>query len=59
MTKSNNKSRGLLSQTLGLAKKIGETGFELLHHAAPKTVTTLSNQPDQRTVIEGFAEKSG
>lgn len=59
MTKSHNKSGGLLSHTFGLAKKIGETGLDLLDQATSKSVTKLSNQPTQGTVIEGSSKKTG
>lgn len=56
MTDSNKKqSSGILSNTFGLAKKLGTTGLSMLNHAAPNSVNKLDQTPQKSTVIEGKA----
>lgn len=56
MADSNNKQSGsMLSNTFGLAKKIGTTGLSLLNHVAPNSVTKLSQSPEKNSIVEGKA----
>ena len=56
MTDSNKKqSSRMLSNTLGLAKKLGATGLNMLNHVAPNSVSKLDQTPQKNTVIEGAA----
>ena len=56
MADSNNKqSSSMLSNTFGLAKKIGTTGLNLLNHVAPNSVSKLSHAPESDSVVEGKA----
>lgn len=60
MANSNKKqSGGLISNAFGVAKKLGETGFNMLNHVAPGTVSKLTQAPQQEQVVQGVAtEKS-
>lgn len=54
MANSNNKqSRGLISNAFGVAKKLTNTGFDLLTHVAPGSVSKLNQTPDDHQVIQG------
>ncbi|MFW1859816.1 EcsC family protein [Acinetobacter defluvii] len=56
MADSNNKqSSSMLSNTFGLAKKIGTTGLNLFNHVAPNSVSKLSQAPESDSVVEGKA----
>ncbi len=59
MANSNNKqSRGLISSAFGIAKKIGTTGFNVLNHVAPGTVSKMTNTPKETDVIQGTAQET-
>ena len=58
MSDTNNKQRGgLISNALGMAKKLGETGFEMINHVAPGSVSKLVQNPQDEKVIQGFAKE--
>lgn len=59
MANSNNKqSRGLISSAFGIAKKIGTTGFNVLNHVAPGTVSKMTHTPKETDVIQGTAKET-
>lgn len=54
MADSNNRQAGsMLSNTFGLAKKLGTTGLNILSHVAPSSVTKLNQTPEKDSIIEG------
>lgn len=58
MSDSNNKQRGgLISNAFGMAKKLGETGLDMINHVAPGSVSKLVQNPKDEKVIQGFAKE--
>jgi len=57
MSKSTSQASGLLGTAVSLAKKVTQSGLEVLHHFSP-TVTPLDHMYDQTSVIEGQAQQS-
>ena len=47
------QSRGLISNAFGVAKKLTNTGFDLLTHVAPGSVAKLNQTPEDHVIIEG------
>ena len=53
MANSNNKKyNGLISQALGVAKKLSTTGLEIVNHVAPGSVSKFQQPADQANIIE-------
>ena len=51
MVNSNKKhSSGLISNAFGVAKKLSETGLNVLQHVAPGTVSKLTQSPQADSV---------
>lgn len=58
MANSNKKqSGGLLSNAFGVAKKLSETGLNVLQHVAPGTVSKLTHSPQADSVVQGTAQE--
>lgn len=58
MANSNkNKAAGLISQALGVAKKLTATGFDLMNHVAPGSVAKLDQAPLEPSVLEMNSEQ--
>lgn len=58
MSDSKNKQqRSLISNALNVAKKMTTTGFDVLNHVAPGTVSKLTQSPQQDSVIQGSAKE--
>ncbi|NHB59410.1 EcsC family protein [Acinetobacter shaoyimingii] len=53
----NKQSRGLISNAFGVAKKLTNTGFDLLTHVAPGSVSKLNQTPEDHQIIEGKAKE--
>lgn len=53
----NKQSRGLISNAFGVAKKLTNTGFNLLTHVAPGRVSKLDQTPEDHQIIEGKAKE--
>ena len=53
----NKQSRGLISNAFGVAKKLTSTGFDLLTHAAPGSISKLNQTPEDHQIIEGKAKE--
>lgn len=60
MANSNNyKSTGLFSQAVGVAKKLSDTGFDLLNHVAPGSISKLDQLKTEHTIVEStFLKKT-
>lgn len=55
---SKNKQRGgLISNAFGVAKKLSETGLDMINHVAPGTVSKLVQDPKTSHVIQGSAKE--
>ena len=55
---SKNKQRsGLISNAFGVAKKLSETGLDMINHVAPGTVSKLVQEPKTGHVIQGSAKE--
>lgn len=58
MADSNNKqSRGLISNAFGVAKKLSSTGFDLINHVAPGTISKINEPIHNSQVLTGTASK--
>ncbi|MEG0489080.1 MAG: EcsC family protein [Acinetobacter sp.] len=58
MSDSNNKQRGgLISSAFGVAKKLSETGLDMINHVAPGSVNKLVQNPKDAKVIQGSAKE--
>ncbi|MBI0395363.1 EcsC family protein [Acinetobacter bereziniae] len=58
MVNSNKKhSSGLISNAFGVAKKLSETGLNVLQHVAPGTVSKLTQSPQADSVVQGTAQE--
>lgn len=58
MVNSNKKhSSGLISNAFGVAKKLSETGLNVLQHVAPGTVSKLTHSPQADSVVQGTAQE--
>jgi len=57
MSDSNNKRGGLISNAFGVAKKLGSTGFSMLNHVAPGSVSKMTQKPNQDQIIQGQAKE--
>lgn len=50
-------SSGLISNAFGVAKKLSETGLNVLQHVAPGTVSKLTQSPQADSVVQGTAQE--
>jgi hypothetical protein len=58
MANSNKKqSGGLISNAFGIAKKLSETGLNVLQHVAPGTVSKLTHTPQSESIVQGSAQE--
>lgn len=58
MVNSNKKhSSRLISNAFGVAKKLSETGLNVLQHVAPGTVSKLTQSPQADSVVQGTAQE--
>ena len=56
MTEANNKqSTGFLSNAFGVAKKLSQTGIDVLQHVAPGSVAAYPQGAGNSAFIEGKA----
>lgn len=58
MADSNNKqSRGLIFNAFGVAKKLSSTGFDLINHVAPGSISKINQPISDRRILTGTASE--